>query len=212
MAKGIQLPDISDEEHTPLVETLLGIIERLAQKVQLQEEEIRRLKDEVAVAKGERKRSKFKPSKLDQKAGKGEDPGSAEAKRPGSRKRAKTAQLAVHGDKVIQPEEPLPTGSRFKGYRDFVVQDLLIQPHTIRYRLARWQRAEGETLIGRLPVSLAGRHFGPTRVIHPQPAPPLSGGRGEKSFAPTGEHRALSRREGGVARHQPQGLERGHGR
>ena len=53
MGKGIQLPDISVEERTPLVETLLGIIERLARKVQLQEEEIQRLKDEVAVAKGE---------------------------------------------------------------------------------------------------------------------------------------------------------------
>jgi hypothetical protein len=178
MAKGMQLPDISEEERTPLVETLLGIIERLARKVQLQEEEIQRLKDEVAEAKGEKKRPKFKPSKLDQKAGKEkeeEEPRSAEAEPPRPRKRAKTAELTIHEDKVIQPEEPIPAGSRFKGYRDFVVQDLLIRPHTIRYRLARWQTAEGETLIGRLPVSLAGRHFGPTRVIHPQSAPPLPG-------------------------------------
>jgi len=181
MAKGIQLPDISDEERTPLVETLLGIIERQEQRIQLQDEEIQRLKDEVAVAKGEKKRPKFKPSKLDQKAGKEEkeaeeeEPRSAEAEPPRPRKRAKTAELTIHEDKVIQPEEPIPAGSRFKGYRDFVVQDLLIQPHTIRYRLARWQTAEGETLIGRLPASLAGRHFGPTRVIHPQSAPPLPG-------------------------------------
>ena len=175
MGKGIQLPDISEEERTPLVETLLGIIERLARKVQLQEEEIQRLKDEVAEAKGEKKRPKFKPSKLDQKAGKEEEPRSAEAEPPRPRKRAKTAQLTIHEDKVIQPEEPIPAGSRFKGYRDFVVQDLLIQPHTIRYRLARWETAAGETLIGRLPASLEGRHFGPTRVIHPQSAPPLPG-------------------------------------
>jgi len=176
MGKGIQLPDILEEERTPLVEILLGIIERQEQRIQLQEEEIQRLKDEVAVAKGEKKRPKFKPSKLDQKAGKEEEPRSAEAEPPGPRKRAKTAQLTLHEDKVIQPEEPIPAGSRFKGYRDFVVQDLLIQPHTIRYRLARWETAEGETLIGRLPISLAGRHFGPTRAIHPQSASPLPGG------------------------------------
>ena len=167
MVKGIQLPDIADEERTPLVETLLGIIERLALKVQLQEEEILRLKDEVAVVKGEKKRPKFKPSKLDQKAGKEEEPGDAEADEPPvPRKRAKTAQLTVHEDKVIQPEGPLPEGARFKGYRDFVVQDLLIRSYNIRYRLARWETPAGETLIGRLPAALAGRHFGPTLVSY----------------------------------------------
>ena len=109
------------------------------QRIQQLEEEIQRLKDEVAEAKGEKKRPKFKPSKLDQKAGKEEEQASADAERPGPRKRSKTAQLTVHEDRVIQPEEPLPAGLRFKGYRDFVVQDLLIRPQTIRYHLARWE-------------------------------------------------------------------------
>jgi hypothetical protein len=50
--------------------------------------------------------------------------------------------------------------SGFKGYRDFVVQDLVIRAHTIRYRPARWETPRGETLIGRLPESHAGCHFG----------------------------------------------------
>ena len=69
MAKEIKLPDIPAEEHTPLVEGLLEIIEQLAERVQRQEEEIAHLKDEIAVLKGEKKRPKFKPSKLDQEAG-----------------------------------------------------------------------------------------------------------------------------------------------
>jgi len=165
MGKGIQLPDIPQDEQTPLVRALLGVIEQLAEKVQRQEEEIQYLKDEVAVLKGEKKRPKFKPSKLDQEAGKAPAKPS-EGLRPGSRKRNKTQQLSIHEDKIVQPSEPVPPGSRFKGYRDFVVQDLLIRAHTTRYRLARWVTAQGETLIGQLPACLANGHFGPELVSY----------------------------------------------
>ena len=70
MAKGIALPDIPEHEQTPVVKALLGIIEELVVTVQRQEEEIQQLKDEVAILKGEKKRPRFKPSKLDKEAGK----------------------------------------------------------------------------------------------------------------------------------------------
>ena len=62
MGKEIKLPDIPEEEQTPLVKELLEIIEQLAERVQRQDEEIQQLKDEIAVLKGEKKRPKFKPS------------------------------------------------------------------------------------------------------------------------------------------------------
>jgi hypothetical protein len=165
MVKGIRLPDVPQDQQTPLIKSLLGVIEQLAETVQQQEEEIQHLKDEVAVLKGEKKRPIFKPSKLDQEAGKAPDKKNG-GQRPGSRKRNKTQQLTIHEDKVIQPSEPIPPGSRFKGYRDFVVQDLLIRAHTTRYRLARWVTAEGETLMGQRPESLAHGHFGPELVSY----------------------------------------------
>jgi hypothetical protein len=70
MGKKIKLPEIPEEERTPLVEGLLGIIEQLTERVQRQEKEIGRLKDEIAVLKGEMERPRIKPSKLDQEAGK----------------------------------------------------------------------------------------------------------------------------------------------
>ncbi len=168
MAKGINLPNIPEEEQTPLIKSLLGIVEQLAEKVQLQEEEIQQLKDEISVLKGEKKRPTFKPSKMDQEAGKDKDEkdegkaaGKDGGKRSGSEKKHKTPQLKIHDEKVCKPSEPIPAGSRFKGYRDFVVQDLVIRAHNTRYRLERWETPDGETLAGRLPESLEGRHFGP---------------------------------------------------
>lgn len=165
MAKQIELPDIPEAEQTPVVKALLGIIEQLVVKVQRQEEEIQQLKDEVAILKGEKKRPKFKPSKLEQEAGKEDDDKEKESnagKRPGSSKRSKTPQLKIHEEQVIEPKEKVPPGSRFKGYRDFVIQDLVIRAHNVRYRLARWQTPDGRTLMGELPESSGGGHYGPT--------------------------------------------------
>ncbi len=173
MAKGINLPNIPEEEQTPLIKSLLGIVEQLAEKVQLQEEEIQQLKDEISVLKGEKKRPTFKPSKMDQEAGKDKDEkdegkaaGKDGGKRSGSEKKHKTPQLKIHDEKVCKPSEPIPAGSRFKGYRNFVVQDLVIRAHNTRYRLERWETPDGETLAGRLPESLEGRHFGPELVSY----------------------------------------------
>ena len=145
MTKRFQLPPIPESEQTPLVLGLLGIIEALTQELQRQEEHIGQLEDEIAVLKGEKKRPRFKPSNLDEKSGaedrKGD--GSKAAKRPGSEKRVKTAELNIHEERTIAPEL-IPAGSRFKGYQDYVVQDLMIRSHNTRYRLERWQTPEGQ--------------------------------------------------------------------
>ena len=52
-----RIADIPEEERTPLVVTLIEII-------QLQQEQIQALKDEIARLKGQKPRPKIKPSKL----------------------------------------------------------------------------------------------------------------------------------------------------
>jgi len=153
------LPDIPEPDQTPVVKALLGIIEQLIERVQQQDEEIALLKDEVNILKGEKKRPVFKGSKLD----KNTEPDNASKppakKRPGSLKKKKTQQLVIHEDKVIKPDV-VPPGSRFKGYRDFVVQDLKIESHNVRYRLEHWLTPQNESITGQLPAVLNNQHFG----------------------------------------------------
>ena len=44
-------------------------------------------------------------------------------------KKSKTAKLKIYEEKIVPPSEEIPPGSRFKGYRDFVMQDLVIRAH-----------------------------------------------------------------------------------
>ena len=165
MKKLPSLPDIPEQDQTPVVKALLGLVEQLIERVQQQDEEISLLKDEINILKGEKKRPVFKGSKLDKNT---EPDTSSESpkKRPGSHKKKKTQKLVIHEDKVIKPDASIPPGSRFKGYRDFVVQDLNIGTHTIRYRLEHWMTPQHESITGQLPDVLNNQHFGPQLISY----------------------------------------------
>jgi hypothetical protein len=66
----------------------------------------------------------------------------------------------IHEDRVIAPSQPVPPGSRFKGYEDVVTQDLILRAHVVRYRRERWLTPSGEHVVAPLPSGIKG-HFGP---------------------------------------------------
>jgi hypothetical protein len=140
---------IPPAEQTPLVLALLEIIRQ-------QEQEIKSLRDEIHKLKGTTRRPKIEPSRLlkppQRKAGK------RKGKRPGSQKRCKTQGLAVHKD-VPLVIEGLPAGTTILGYRDFVVQDLKVEAHNIRYRRTVYRLPDGSLQTAHLPPEVRG-HFG----------------------------------------------------
>jgi hypothetical protein len=138
------------------------------------------------VLKGETAKPQFKPSGMEGKrdsdtpddaAGKGK------GKRPGSAKRHKTAQLAIHEECAIPPREPLPAGSRFKRYRGAVGH------HPA-------QAVEGVVEVGdevAVGPGQAGAVAGPVQLIADLPA--VGAGRGDRppgSWLENGTGRAPS--------------------
>ena len=150
-----KIPEVPEEERTPLVDTLLEICLLLKEQIQV-------LKDEIARLKGLKPRPKIKPSALEDKSARNKRKRKRK-KRGGSSKRRKTRKLEIHETVVVSPDN-VPGGSRFKGYQDFTVQDLVIRPHNTLYRLMRWETPSGDQIVGTLPVELAGGHFGPMLI------------------------------------------------
>jgi hypothetical protein len=146
MAPPPDLDALSLADLKALVFTLLARVAELERTVVAQREEIARLKGMPA-------RPAVKPSGMENATQ--PKPPTRKGKRRGGGK--KTARRVIHEDRVIKATPP--AGSRFKGYEDFVVQDLVFRPQVIRYRRERWLTPDGQTITAALPAGVTG-HFG----------------------------------------------------
>jgi transposase IS66 family protein len=158
----LDLPPIPDAERTPLVVSLLAIIDTQQQRIQQLEETVQQLRDEIAVLKGQKPRPTIAPSRLETPLT--QPSGGAGAKRPGSAKRSKNACVLTPIEvRLAFPDAP--TGSVSQGYEAFVVQELLIQGQVTRYLRERIRTVDGRTLLAPLPDTvLPGSHFGPVLI------------------------------------------------
>lgn len=164
--------EIPETERTPLVNWLLNLVAEqkqvienqektiadLERKVARLEKQVKGLDEELKAAKKLKSRPKIKPSTLNQEK---KTPKEGE-KRAGSEKRSKKTSFVPDEERLIEPEE-LPEGATFNGYREYDVQDLIIQRHNIRFLLAEYVTPEGKTIVGKLPPEYQG-HYGPTLI------------------------------------------------
>src|SRR5829696_2503206 len=144
MASPDDLDALSPTELKALVIELLGKVAALEKTVAAQRTEIARLK-------GLKGRPALKPSGME-KASEPKPPSP-----PKGRRGPATPRVAVE-DQLIKAT--VPPGSRFKGYADFVVQDLVLRACCIRYRRERWLTPYGQLVVAPLPGGVDG-HFGP---------------------------------------------------
>ncbi len=143
------LDDFSPSDLKSLVLKLFEEVAELRRTVAAQRDEITRLK-------GGPGRPNIKPSGMDKAT---EPKASPTAGGEPLRKGSKTSKLSIHEERTIKVATP-PQGARFKGYTNFVVQDLVIRPHVVNFRCERWQTPNGTTTTAPLPAGING-HFGP---------------------------------------------------
>jgi len=149
-------PDIDSLPPAELKQLLLKLLEKNAELLEESAEQkrvIAELRDEVARLKGLKGRPPIKPSGMENAISPKQ--GGKRARRRG---RGKVVPRVKVEEQILNAE--VPEGSRFKGYEDFVVQDLELRVRVIRYRRERWVTPDGRTVIAPLPPGVRG-HVGP---------------------------------------------------
>lgn len=140
------LSGLSRPELEALLVELFGKITALEKVVGEQREEIARLK-------GLKGRPTIKPSGMDKGA---ESP--KPTKKEKRRFRGKVTPRVTIEDRVVKAL--VPDGSRFRGHKPFLVQDLVISASATCYQRERWVTPDGRTILAPLPEGIDS-HFGP---------------------------------------------------
>lgn len=120
-----QLPKISNEDRTPLVDVLLELHA-------WQQKQIDKLEQEILKLKGETTKPKIKPSKMDEDPAEDGNNNDKSKKNKGP-KRSKTDHLKIDATVDIQPDK-IPEGLTFKGYREVVIRNIVFKTYNTCWR------------------------------------------------------------------------------
>ena len=82
----------------------------------------------------------------------------AKGKRKPGRRGTKRSKLTINDTKIVEAKN-VPAGSCLKGYEEFIVQDLEVQPWTVLFRRQRWRTPSGDMIVAPLPAGING-HLG----------------------------------------------------
>jgi hypothetical protein len=113
------------------------------------------LRDEIARLKNLPPRPPFRPSGMEQATS---DRTVGNKGKPKRRRGPKGDTDSVTREEVLPVAAP--PGSRFKGYKDCMVRDLVVRAEVVRYRRECWLTPDGRTITASLPAGVQGG-FGP---------------------------------------------------
>ena len=106
------------------------------------QKEVETLREEIARLKKQKSRPVIKPSKLTE----------GDGRKQGGRKKAGEKPPRRVDRTVVVEAQNIPPGIRFKGYRNYTIQELIIRSETTLYRLATWLSPEGKLRMANLPA------------------------------------------------------------
>jgi Transposase IS66 family len=82
----------------------------------------------------------------------------------GKPRHKKKGKLEIHNQVDIHPSN-IPEGAVFKGYKPYLVQDIIFQSYNTLYRRGQWLLPDGSYLTGQLPEGVNG-HYGPELISY----------------------------------------------
>ncbi|MEA3341050.1 MAG: transposase [Chloroflexota bacterium] len=175
--KNIDLTELNlDSPTRELVQRLLNCIETLVGDLNEAQAEIQRLRDEIARLKGEQGKPKIKanrPPDQDDDDTSQSNPDQANGNKPRSSLKPKPdansgqstprkERIKVDREEVVKLDRSqLPPDVSHRGYRDVIVQNIVFETDTVRYRLERlYSESEGEFYEAALPAALKRQRYG----------------------------------------------------
>jgi hypothetical protein len=154
-----------DPSTQELVQRLLNCIETLVAELNESQTEIQRLRDENARLKGEKGKPKIKANRSPDQTTDDSQP------RPERRPKSRTVsgqrvprkeRIKIDREEVIKLDRSqLPPDVQHRGYRDVVIQNIVFETDTVRYRLERlYSESEGKFYEASLPEALQKQRYG----------------------------------------------------
>jgi hypothetical protein len=159
----IRPDEIHDEQLSEAFRLLLQPIEELSENNEKLKAENQKLRDEISLMKGEQPKPDIKPTGKKPNV----DISSEEERKPKNapkNKKPKTKKDKIKIDRVVVCEvnkDILPDDATFKGYKDVVVQEIIIKTDNIMYmKEMYYSPSQNKTYMGKTPSEIKGE-FGP---------------------------------------------------
>jgi len=146
--------DFNDPDAVKVILThLSNLVEALHQENLALKAENQRLKDEINRSKGEKGKPDIKPKSSPEE----NKPDKKRKRKKKWKKQSKLDKVKIDETKPIKYEGSLPDDAQHKGYRNVIVQDIIIKTNNIEFQLERfYSPSEGKTYEAPLPDYVDG--------------------------------------------------------